>query len=272
MKGCLTPSAGSGARSSIYRGGTDESPHAGSVGFGRTFVRLSLGLVAAALVMLAVFAAVCPHAAIAAPAGWQISQLTTSTGSHHPDTDGKWLVWLSGSEVMARDLSTGEVHQLSNDGTSKSDPLVNDDTVIWSATTSGALHGYLYHLSSGPLQDLGVIPDTPVSYDAGRFAYRKQVSGQLMHAVYVYDLTTRLSTLITNSGDDPSLRGSYLAYANEDSTGWSLRLLDLTTAQGVKISTNQTPVSRVNLSDSYVVWALDSSDTMEIYLLDRATN
>lgn len=238
-----------------------------------TLGRLALGLVSTVLVMLTMLAAIAPQSALAAPSGWQITQLTNSTSSGIPDTDGKWLVWQRNGEVVARNLATGEEHQLSNDGKLKSGPLVDEDAVIWSVLPTGSegVHGYLYHLPNGPLEDLGVIPNQPLSYSSGRFAYTKKVS-LLTDAVYVYNLATKASTLITGDGNDPSLRGSYIAYANHDSSGWSACVVNLDTAAGVKVSTGSKASSCLYLADSALVWAVDILDDMEIYMLDRATN
>ena len=238
--------------------------------------RRRITLVAVVLLLLAVFAAVPPGAAVAAPPAWQISQLTTSLASpfsYQPDTDGVWLVYLQDKEVMARNLSTGETHQLSNDGTDKTGPLVDNDSVIWStvAASTGVTSGYLCHLPNGQVQDLGPIPGAPVSYDDGRFAYTQKLT-DATSAVGVYDLSTKQSVQVTGNGDSPSIRGNYLGYVNVDAgNNYSMCFRDLTTTKGVKVSTGHLAVNCVSVTDAYVLWCIGSGDYMEVYSMNRAT-
>jgi beta propeller repeat protein len=243
-----------------------------------------LGLVAAGLVFLATLVVVSPCSAATAPAGWTISQLTTGTsGSWDPSTDGEWLVWLrwneasNTSDVMVRNLSTGEVRQVSSDATTKTSPLVSDDSIIWSTYALGSdeIHGYLYHLPSGPLEDLGLIPQPPDSYDDGRFAYRKMVMDPPpMHdEIYVYDLATKESTLVTAWGDYPSLRGSFLTYTSyvEGGDGYELFMRNLGSGQAAKLSNAIEMVTGTYLGESYAVWTEGIGDDMDVYLLDRTS-
>jgi hypothetical protein len=103
-------------------------------------------------------------------------------------------------------------------------------------------------LPSGPLEDLGLIPQPPNSYDDGRFAYRKMIQGESRDEIYVYDLATKKSTLITANGDYPSLRGSFLAYTShvEGGGGYALFLRNLDSGQTTKVSSGTEWVTGVD--------------------------
>lgn len=251
--------------------------------------RLTVVLLRSVAPMLVVFMLSIPPAYAATPSvtasEWHSLQVTHNwTMNEQPQLGGERLVWqaFDGTdwEILAYDLASGSISQLTNDGIDESDPRLDGAHLVWTTQPfPPGVHLPINVPSTLSLYDFDIHTIMPIPESEG-VQGSPQIAGDLVvweagpdsgtTDIYVYNLTTRQTRRLTNDAyrqSDPATDGRYVAFVTHPYQYSELWLFDSETGTMRKLSDagrSTNTVGRPSVNEGRVAWV--ESDGRDFYL------
>lgn len=204
-----------------------------------------------------------------------LQQVANETGRPGlPGVSENYVVWVAGDElgdVYVYDIANGTTMPATMDRYLQLWPDTAAETFIWAdnETDDGDLDIAVAVPGMDRIMLLGgagedVYPD--ISSDGNRVAWIKSLNIQT--AVYLYDLTTDNTTLVTGESGEPdavAVDGDYVVYSDWRNGNLDLYVYDIRTGVETPLVEDQYDQSLPDISAGRVVWMGNNTDQWEIY-------